>query len=229
MAWEVSGTVTFVTATAFLDRAGIPYGGYMVAAMALMEAPAIVVAVILARFALSKPGPDGSSSTAPEGNWNHLLRDAFFNSSVFLILGSLLVGVLTGERGQATLHPFTNELFSGILCFFLLDMGLVAARRLKDLRASGGFLLAFAILVPLLNALLGIGVARLLDLDTGDALLFTILCASASYIAVPAAMRLALPEANPGLSLPLALAVTFPLNITLGMPLYLALIQRSGS
>ena len=221
--------VTFVTATAFLDRAGIPYGGYMVAAMALMEAPAIVVAVILARIALSKPGPDGSPSTAPEGNWNHLLRDAFFNSSVFLILGSLLVGVLTGERGQAALHPFTNELFSGILCFFLLDMGLVAARRLKDLRASGGFLLAFAILVPLLNALLGIGVSRLLDLGSGDALLFTILCASASYIAVPAAMRLALPEANPGLSLPLALAVTFPLNITLGLPLYLALIQSSGN
>ncbi len=221
--------VTFVTATAFLDRAGIPYGGYMVAAMALMEAPAIVVAVILARFALSKPGRDGSASPAPEGSWSHLLRDAFFNSSVFLILGSLLVGVLTGERGQATLHPFTNELFSGILCFFLLDMGLVAARRLKDLRASGGFLLAFAILVPLFNALLGIGVTRLLDLGTGDALLFTILCASASYIAVPAAMRLALPEANPGLSLPLALAVTFPLNITLGMPLYLALIQRFGN
>jgi hypothetical protein len=221
--------VTFVTATAFLDRAGIPYGGYMVAAMALMEAPAIVVAVILARVALSKPGPDGSPATAPEGNWNHLLRDAFFNSSVFLILGSLLVGMLTGERGQAALHPFTNELFSGILCFFLLDMGLVAARRLKDLRASGGFLLAFAILVPLFNALLGIGVTRLLNLGTGDALLFTILCASASYIAVPAAMRLALPEANPGLSLPLALAVTFPLNITLGLPLYLALIQSSGN
>jgi hypothetical protein len=221
--------VTFVTATAFLDRAGIPYGGYMVAAMALMEAPAIVVAVILARLALSKPESGASASRALEGDWSHLLRDAFFNSSVFLILGSLLVGVITGERGQATLHPFTNELFSGILCFFLLDMGLVAARRLKDLRSSGGFLLAFAILVPLFNALLGIGVTRLLDLGTGDALLFTILCASASYIAVPAAMRLALPEANPGLSLPLALAVTFPLNITLGMPLYLALIQRFGN
>lgn len=221
--------VTFVTAAAFLDRAGIPYGGYMVAAMALMEAPAIVVAVILARIALARGGPDGSAPATLEGGWGHLLRDAFFNSSVFLILGSLLVGMITGERGSTALHPFTNELFSGILCFFLLDMGIVAARRLRDLRASGGFLLAFAILVPLLNALLGIGVARLLDLGTGDALLFTILCASASYIAVPAAMRLALPEANPGLSLPLALAVTFPLNITLGLPLYLALIQSSGN
>ena len=222
--------VTFVTATAFLERAGIPYGGYMVAAMALMESPAIVVAVILARLALSKPGPGGSTSNVTqEGGWNHLLRDAFFNSSVFLILGSLLVGLLTGERGQIALRPFTNDLFAGILCFFLLDMGIVAARRLRDLRSSGGFLLGFALLVPLFNALLGIGVARLLSLSTGDALLFTVLCASASYIAVPAAMRLALPEANPGLSLPLALAVTFPLNITLGMPLYLALIQRFGS
>jgi hypothetical protein len=202
----------------------------MVAAMALMESPAIVVAVILARLALRKPGPDGAApATTLEGGWSHLLRDAFFNSSVFLILGSLLVGLITGERGQTALHPFTNELFSGILCFFLLDMGIVAARRLRELRTSGGFLLGFAILVPLLNALLGIGLSRLLGLGTGDALLLTILCASASYIAVPAAMRLALPEANPGLSLPLALAVTFPLNITLGMPLYLALIQRFGS
>lgn len=221
--------VTFVTAAAFLDRAGIPYGGYMVAAMALMEAPAIVVAVILARTALARAGTAGDAAGEPGGGWSHLLRDAFFNSSVFLILGSLLVGMVTGERGGAALHPFTNELFSGILCFFLLDMGIVAARRLRDLRATGGFLLGFAIFVPLVNAGLGIVLADLLDLGTGDALLFTILCASASYIAVPAAMRLALPEANPGLSLPLALAVTFPLNITLGLPLYLALIQRFGS
>jgi uncharacterized protein len=221
--------VTFVTAAAFLDRAGIPYGGYMVAAMALMEAPAIVVAVILARVALATAATGGSAAGGLGGGWGHLLRDAFFNSSVFLILGSLLVGMVTGERGGAALHPFTNDLFSGILCFFLLDMGIVAARRLRDLRATGGFLLGFAILVPLFNAGLGIAVAGLLGLGTGDALLFTVLCASASYIAVPAAMRLALPEANPGLSLPLALAVTFPLNITLGLPLYLALIQRFGS
>jgi hypothetical protein len=223
--------VTFVTATAFLERAGIHYGGHMVAAMALMESPAIVVAVILARLALGKPDPNGTATTTTtlESGWSHLLRDALFNSSVFLILGSLLVGLVTGERGQTALHPFTNELFAGILCFFLLDMGIVAARRLRDVQSSSGFLLAFAILVPLLNAVLGIGLSRLLDLGTGDALLLTVLCASASYIAVPAAMRLALPEANPGLSLPLALGVTFPLNITLGMPLYLALIQRLGN
>lgn len=221
--------VTFVTATDFLDRAGIAYGGHMVAAMALMEAPAIVVAVILARLALRRSGTEGDAgSAALDGSWSHLLRDAFFNSSVFLILGSLLVGMIAGEQGQAALEPFTAGLFPGMLCFFLLDMGIVAARRLHDLRASGPFLLGFAIAIPLVNALLGIGVSGLLGLDTGDALLFTILCASASYIAVPAAMRLALPEANPGLSLPLALAVTFPLNITVGMPAYLALIEHLG-
>ncbi|MBL8199686.1 MAG: sodium-dependent bicarbonate transport family permease [Chromatiales bacterium] len=222
--------VTFVTATDFLDRAGIAYGGHMVAAMALMESPAIVMAVILARLALRRSGVKNQAVGAtPDRSWSHLLRDALFNSSVFLILGSLLVGIITGERGQATLEPFTAALFPGILCFFLLDMGIVAARRLRDLRASGAYLLGFALAIPLVNALLGIGVSALLGLDTGDALLFTILCASASYIAVPAAMRLALPEANPGLSLPLALAVTFPLNITVGMPAYLALIERLGS
>jgi hypothetical protein len=215
--------VTFVTATAFLDREGIAYGGYMVAAMALMESPAIITAVLLAR--LSQAGRGGEAGRI---DWQHLLRDAVFNSSVFLILGSLLVGVITGDRGQAALNTFTNQIFTGILCFFLLDMGLVAARRLKDLRASGGFLLGFAVVVPLLNAALGIGLSQWLGLPVGNALLLTVLCASASYIAVPAAMRLALPEANPGLSLPLALAVTFPLNITFGLPLYLMIIRGLG-
>ncbi len=222
--------VTFVTASDFLDRAGIAYGGHMVAAMALMEAPAIIVAVVLARLALRQPdGEHPPGDDVQHGRWPNLLRDAFFNSSVFLILGSLCVGLLTGEAGQAALQPFTIGLFPGILCFFLLDLGIVAARRLRDLRASGPFLFGFAIGVPVVNALLGIGLSLVLGLGTGDALLFTILCASASYIAVPAAMRLALPQANPGLSLPLALAVTFPFNITVGMPAYLALIERLGS
>ena len=222
--------VTFVTATDFLDRAGIPYGGHMVAAMALMESPAIIVAVVLARLALrERNDADPSTGAVLDGRWPKLLREALFNSSVFLILGSLFVGLLTGEAGRAALEPFTIGLFPGILCFFLLDLGIVAARRLRDLRASGPFLFGFAIGIPLVNALLGIGLSQLLGLGTGDALLFTILCASASYIAVPAAMRLAIPQANPGLSLPLALAVTFPLNITVGMPAYLALIEGLGN
>lgn len=213
--------VTFITAAAFLDRAGIPYGGHMVAAMALMESPAILIAVGLARHATRRAG-NGATM------WGQVLRDACSNSSVFLILGSLLVGLISGANGHRMLAPFTHELFVGVLCFFLLDMGLIAARRLSDLRATGGFLIAFALVVPLVNAALALLLAHLLDLSAGNALLFTVLCASASYIAVPAAMRLAIPEANPSLSLPLALAVTFPFNILVGIPLYFSMVEWLG-
>ena len=205
--------VTFITATAFLQDLNIPYSGYMVATMALMESPAIVIGVLLYRLS--------GNSNRGELSWSELLRDAFFNGSVLLLLGSLLVGVLTGEEGKKELQPFTHGLFKGLLAFFLLDMGLVAARRLRDLRKAGVFLVSFAILMPLLNAALGMGLAYLVDMPRGDALLFIILCASASYIAVPAAVRLAIPEANPSLYVPMALAITFPFNIIVGLPLYL--------
>jgi hypothetical protein len=141
-------------------------------------------------------------------------------------MGSLLIGALTGERGYEALKPFTVDIFKGMLCLFLLDMGLVSARRIGALRKVGGFLLSFAILLPLFNAMLGIGLAKMLGLSIGDALLFCVLCASASYIAVPAAMRLAVPEANPGLYVSMALALTFPFNIIVGLPLYLLIIQN---
>ena len=205
--------VTFITATAFLQDLNIPYSGYMVAAMALMESPAIIIGVLLYRLS--------GNSNRGELSWSELLRDAFFNGSVLLLLGSLLVGVLTGEEGKKELQPFTHGLFKGLLAFFLLDMGLVAARRLRDLRKAGVFLVSFAILMPLLNAALGMGLAYLVDMPRGDALLFIVLCASASYIAVPAAVRLAIPEANPSLYVPMALAITFPFNIIVGLPLYL--------
>ncbi len=205
--------VTFITATAFLQDLNIPYSGYMVAAMALMESPAIIIGVLLYRLS--------GNSNRGELSWSELLRDAFFNGSVLLLLGSLLVGVLTGEAGKKELQPFTHGLFKGLLAFFLLDMGLVAARRLRDLRKAGVFLVSFAILMPLLNAALGMGLAYLVDMPRGDALLFIVLCASASYIAVPAAVRLAIPEANPSLYVPMALAITFPFNIIVGLPLYL--------
>lgn len=205
--------VTFITATAFLQDLNIAYSGYMVAAMALMESPAIIIGVLLYRLA--------DNTNRGELSWSELLRDAFFNGSVLLLLGSLLVGVLTGEAGKKELQPFTHGLFKGLLAFFLLDMGLVAARRLRDLRKAGVFLVSFAILMPLLNAVLGIGLAYLVDMPRGDALLFVVLCASASYIAVPAAIRLAIPAANPSLYVPMALAITFPFNIIVGLPLYL--------
>jgi uncharacterized protein len=209
--------VTFITAAAFLEKLGVAYGGYMVAAMALMESPAIIVAVVLYQL---RSGIDGASLS-----WRELRREAFFNGSVFLITGSLFIGVLSGEAGAKTLKPFTNGIFSGVLCFFLLDMGIVAARRLGDLKKAGVFLTAFAILLPLVNASAAISIAYALGLSAGDAFMFTILCASASYIAVPAAMRLSIPEANPSLYVPMALAITFPFNIIAGMPIYLAIIN----
>ena len=218
--------VTFITAAAFLDATKVPYSGHMVAAMALMESPAIVVGVVFARLAAkrsAKPGAD--SADAEPVDWGHIGRDAFLNGSVFLLVGSLIVGALTGNRpGAVALVPFTNELFTGVLALFLLDMGIIAARRLGDLRRAGVFLSCFAIIVPLVNAALGLLGAWLLGLGHGDGLLFVILCASASYIAVPAAMRLAIPEANPSLYVTMSLALTFPFNILIGIPLYEAAV-----
>ncbi len=213
--------VTFIAATSFLTQLGIHSGGHMVAAMALMESPAIIVGIALARW-LGK-------TDAASFSWPHLLRDALANGSVLVLCGALVIGILTGESGGKALSPFTNDIFRGMLCLFLLDMGLVSARRLGGIRQLGVFPVAFATLVPLVNAGAAIAIAHLLGLGRGDALLFTVLCASASYIAVPAAMRLAVPEANPGLYVTMALALTFPFNIIVGLPLYLSVINRLWS
>ncbi len=206
--------VTFITASAFLRRIGVPFGGYMVACLALMESPAIVIGVMLAR--MQRGAANGQARIA----WDEFLREALFNGSVLVLVGSLIIGAITGSAGKEALYPFTNEIFTGALCLFLLDMGLVSARRIGPLLAMGAFPLAFAVLFPLLNAALGLGVARLVGMSAGDAILFVVLCASASYIAVPAAIRLVLPEANPGLYVSMPLAFTFPFNVTLGIPLY---------
>ncbi len=207
--------VTFITAAAYLQQLGMSYGGHMIAAMALMESPAIVIGVLLFHW-LGKPENDD-----PEGTpWKDLFRDSFFNGSVVLLIGSLLIGLVSGERGWTEVAPFADDLFKGVLCLFLLDMGIVAARRLKDAIGGGLFLVGFAVLIPLVNAAVGIGLAMLVGMPAGDALLFTVLCASASYIAVPAAMRLAVPDASPSIYLTMSLALTFPFNIVLGIPLY---------
>ena len=216
--------VTFIAATAFLAQLGLPSSGYMVAAMALMESPAIVIGILLARRADGDSQQGGNEGVGT--GWSHLLRDSFANGSVLVLSGALVIGYATGTSGKEALSPFTDGIFRGMLCLFLLDMGIVSARRLGALRELGLFPVAFAMLVPLENAALGILVARWLGLNPGDALLFTALCASASYIAVPAALRLALPEANPGLYVTMALALTFPFNIVVGLPLYMGAIQR---
>jgi hypothetical protein len=208
--------VTFITATGFLTQHGVTYSGHMVAAMALMESPAIILGVILARRFAARP--EGSKGAIID--WRHLGRDALLNGSVFLLLGSLLIGFVCGPVRAAPLKPFIDTLFPGLLALFLLDMGIVAGRRLGDLRKVGGAALAFAFCAPPINAAIGLGLAALLGLPHGDALLLVVLCASASYIAVPAALRIALPEANPGVYVTLSLALTFPFNIVLGLPVY---------
>ena len=220
--------VTFITAESFLNVLEVGFDGFMVAALALMESPAIVVGVLLARLS----APAGTSAEADsEGDqlrWGELLNEAFLNGSVFLLIGSLLIGYLVAAyspSGLAKMDPFTEKLFYGALCFFLLDMGIVAAQRLQDLSKAGWFLIAFSILAPLLHAVVGLALAVALDLPQGDALLFMVLCASASYIAVPAAMRMTVPQANPSFYISTALGVTFPFNVVVGIPAYMAMAR----
>lgn len=206
--------VTFITATAFLKDIDVGYGGHMVAAMALMESPAIIVGVLLINL-YRKDRKNGNGN-----GYMGILKEALTNGSVVLILGSLLIGILAGERASTSLAPFTDHIFKGMLAFFLLDMGLLTGRRIRALRMAGTFLIAFSILIPLFNAALGILICTMLEINLGDSLLLVVLLASASYIAVPAAIRLSVPEANPGLYVPMSLAITFPFNIILGIPVY---------
>jgi hypothetical protein len=214
--------VTFITASSFLEKLHIAYGGHMVAALALMESPAIVVGLILVRVFKEKNDKEEVFS------WSKVLHEAFLNGSVFLLVGSVVVGILTGEKGWEKLEPFTQDIFYGALTFFLLDMGLVAAKRIKELRKTGYFLIVFSAFIPIINAIVGIVIAKVLGFEQGNALLFAVLCASASYIAVPAAMRMTVPEANPSLYVSMALALTFPFNIIIGIPLYLEMIKIIG-
>jgi hypothetical protein len=224
--------VTFITAQSFLTVLKVPFDGFMVAALALMESPAIVVGVLLAKLAVTPPVAEGCEGPASRGQrlqWGEVLQEAFLNGSVFLLIGSLVIGIVVASfspAGVEKMEPFTDKLFYGVLCFFLLDMGLVAAQRVRELRQAGAFLIGFAVMAPLLHGAIGLLLSRLLGLGQGDTLLFMVLCASASYIAVPAAMRMTVPEANPSLYISSALAVTFPFNVVVGIPIYMALAQR---
>jgi uncharacterized protein len=221
--------VTFITASSLLDKLQIAYGGHMVAALALMESPAIVVGLILVRVFTKKDTHIAAEEESIETSWGEVLREAFLNGSVLLLIGSLMIGVLTGSDGWSKVHLFVEkDLFYGALMFFLLDMGLVAARRIQDLRKTGMFLIGFAVLMPVANAAIGILLAKVIGMGEGNALLFAVLCASASYIAVPAAMRMTVPEANPSLYVSMALAITFPFNIIVGIPIYLQTIKLLG-
>ncbi|WP_111671455.1 sodium-dependent bicarbonate transport family permease [Algoriphagus litoralis] len=208
--------VTFVAAVAFLEMQGVTFGGHMVAVMALMEAPAIISGVIL----LQK-----YSDQKPEGGLKSIIFHAFTNGSVLLILGSLVIGLIADEKQAEGIKPFVTDIFKGFLAVFLLDMGINSGKKLKAFFKYGYFTTAFAILVPFINGCVVAVLSHWIAPDAGDRLIFSILAASASYIAVPAAMKLANPEADEGLYVPMALAVTFPFNLTLGMPIYWMIIQ----
>jgi hypothetical protein len=229
---SVSAT-TFIAATQYLANQGIEYGGHMAAALVLMESPAIIMAVALASWVRRQqrnaaPVPT-ATQPAPEGaplGVKAVLHEALTDGAQLLLLGSLVVGMVTGEHGKAMMEPFSSGLFKGMLAIFLLDMGLLVARQLPLLKGVPAGLLAYGLLGPLVHGALAIGLAWSLGLSQGDATLLTVLAASASYIVVPAVLRHAIPEANPGLYLGLSLAVTFVFNILAGIPLYTAVVAR---
>ncbi len=224
--------VTFLTACSSLDLSRTPFSGHMVAVMAIMESPAIVLALLLLNLDKNRTpagaGTTGAGTTsggAASPRLAILLHESLLNGPVLLLLGSIVVGVLTGQRGYAAFKPLCTDAFPGALAFFLLDLGIMAARRWRDVLRASRLLLAFAIAAPLINASLAIAAAKLFGIGQGDAILLAVLAASASYIAAPAALRQAIPAANPAIYVALSLGVTFPFNIILGVPLYTAMVH----
>lgn len=217
--------VTFITAVGFAENYGVPVGGYMTVALVLMESPAIIMAVLLATYVRSQQAGAPSSAIAEPLRLRGVLHEAFTDGAHLLLLGGILIGYITGEEGKQAMKPFT-DLQKGVLAFFLLDMGLLVASRARELRHNGVFLGAFGIVMPLFNALAAAGLAKTFGLALGDAFLLTVLAASASYIVVPAVVRYAIPEANPSLYFTMSLAITFPFNIMIGLPLYLWIIEK---
>jgi hypothetical protein len=220
--------VTFITATRYLDTHGIAFGGHMAAAMALMESPAIVMAILLAnrlRTASASSEHPASQNPVPASSPLHILKESLTDGAQFLLIGSLVVGILSGESGKAAMQPFVGDLFRGMLAFFLLDMGLMTARHFPSLKSLSPWLLAYAAFAPVIHATLALILAAFVHLSPGDAGLLMVLAASASYIAVPAALCFAIPEANAALYFGLSLGITFPINILIGIPAYIGLAQ----
>ncbi|MBL7917250.1 MAG: sodium-dependent bicarbonate transport family permease [Bacteroidia bacterium] len=209
--------VTFVTGVSYLEFQKMNFHGHMVAIMALMESPAIIAGLILISLF--------NKEETIKINKRSVLKHSLTNGSVLLILGSLIIGFLANAKQAEGIKPFTNDLFKGFLAIFLLDMGINSGRKLNSFFSNGWFPTFFAIIIPLFNGCLVALASKVVTVDDSSRFMFSVLAASASYIAVPAAMKLAVPKANEGLYIPMALAITFPLNITLGMPLYLMLIQ----
>jgi hypothetical protein len=224
--------VTFVTAVQYLENQSIAFGGHMAAAMALMESPAIILAVLMAssirqqNLAPSTVLMNSSVASLSLGSHQQavslkkILHESFTDGAQLLLLGAMVIGMLTGESGQTAMQPFSGDLFKGMLAFFLLDMGLLTARNLHQLKAVSPVLLAYAVIAPVVHAGLALGLAILVNLSKGNTILLMVLAASASYIAVPAVLRTAIPEAKPSIYFGLSLGITFPLNLLVGIPTY---------
>lgn len=210
--------VTFVTAVSFLEAQQLNINGHMVAIMALMESPAIIIGLML----ISLYNKDETHKIKKRS----LIKHSLTNGSVLLILGSLVIGYLANAEQAQGIKPFTNDLFKGFLAIFLLDMGITSGRKLKSFFSCGWFPLLFALFIPLINGCVFAYLSSSVTSDITSRFMFAVLAASASYIAVPAAMKISVPKANPGLYLPMALAVTFPVNITIGMPIYFLIVQN---
>jgi len=209
--------VTFVSAVSFLEYQNLEFGGHMVATMALMEFPAIIVGVVL-----MKKFEKANESLV---SLKSIIKHSISNGSVLMIMGSLIIGIISDSKQAEDIKPFTTDIFKGFLALFLLEMGMTTARRFSAFRKNGWFVFVFALIIPLINGAFVAFSSQFITSDVGNRFIFAILAASASYIAVPAAMRLAAPKADPGLYIPMALGVTFPFNITVGMPIYYFVIQ----
>ncbi|WP_334153444.1 sodium-dependent bicarbonate transport family permease [Tepidimonas sp.] len=212
--------VTYSVAVATLMERGWTHDGYMVVYLALLEMPALVLGVVLARLGDARDGQSGGLAALRSIHWGRLGHEVFFGKSILLLIGGLIIGFVAGVKGYEPIAPVFKEAFKGLLALFLLEMGLVAASRIAAFRSYGAFLVAFAIVMPVVAASIGIATARYLDMSQGNAALLATLYASASYIAAPAAMRIAVPQANPALSIGASLGVTFPFNLFLGIPIY---------
>lgn len=222
--------VTFITAVQYLESHELAYGGHMAAAMALMESPAIVIAVVLANALRQRAGAAspvsggaavmGGVPSPQAAGLGKILHESFTDGAQLLLLGAMVVGMITGEAGKAAMAPFSVDLFKGMLAFFLLDMGLMTARNLGQLRGQSPWLIAYAVAAPVAHAGLALGLSLAFGIPAGDATLLMVLAASASYIAVPAVLRFAIPEATPSVYFGMSLGITFPLNILIGIPVY---------
>jgi hypothetical protein len=211
--------VTFVTAVSYLEAQQLNLHGYMVAIMALMESPAIIMGLLLISIFNKDDNEIITKRTA--------IKHSFTNGSVLLIIGSLIIGYLASAKQAEGIKPFTNDLFKGFLAIFLLDMGVTSGKKLKTFLSLGWFPVIFAIVIPIVNGCIVALLSSFITHDISNRFIFAILAASASYIAVPAAMKISVPQSNPGLFLPMALAITFPINITIGMPTYFLIVQNT--